>query len=44
MELADSVVDPNTSNLDPDTEFWTNFDPDPGLCYQYIGTYIFKTI
>ena len=26
-----SVVDPNTLNLDPDTEFWPNLDPDPGL-------------
>ena len=25
-----SVVDPNT--LDPDPEFWPNWDPDTGLC------------
>ena len=33
------VVDPNTLNLDPDPEFWPNFDsdsgPDPGLGYQF---------
>ena len=29
-----SVTDPNTLNLDPDPEFWTNLDPDPRL---YIG-------
>ena len=31
-----SVVDPNTLNfLEPNLEFWLNFDPDPGLpmCY-----------
>ena len=28
-----SVVDPNTSTLDPDTEFLPNFDLDPGLYY-----------
>ena len=27
-----SFVDPNTLNLDPDSEFWPNLDPDPGLC------------
>ena len=37
----DSVVDPNTLNLDPAPEFWPNLepcpgpDPDPGLNYQY---------
>ena len=32
-----SVVDLDTLNLDPDTEFWYryNLDPDPGLCYQF---------
>ena len=25
----------NTKKLDPYPEFWTNLDPDPGLCYQY---------
>ena len=25
-------MDPNTSNLDPDHEFWLNLDPDPGFC------------
>ena len=24
-----SVVDPNTLNLDPDSGFWPNLDPDP---------------
>ena len=34
-------MDPNTLNLDPDTGFWTNLDPDPGpdsdpgLYYQF---------
>ena len=30
-------MDPNTLNLDPDpnTEFWPNLNPDPGLCYQF---------
>ena len=23
------TVDPNTLNLDPETEFWSNLDPDP---------------
>ena len=27
-----SVVDPNTSNLDPDPEIWFNLDPK--ICYQ----------
>ena len=29
-----SVVDLTTLNLDPDPEFWPNYDPDPdaGLC------------
>ena len=31
-----SVVDPKTLKLDPDPEFWTNSDPDPGLCNQII--------
>ena len=26
-----SGVDPNTSNLDPDPEFWFNVGPDPGV-------------
>ena len=30
-----SVVDPNTSDLDPDPEFWNNLYPDPGLDYQF---------
>ena len=31
-----SVVDPNTFFLDPDPEFWTNLDPNPGwLCYKF---------
>ena len=25
----DSVVDPNTLNLDPDPGFWSTLDPDP---------------
>ena len=25
----------NFSVLDPDPEFWPNWDPDPGLCYQF---------
>ena len=43
--LPNSVVDPNTlnldpdpgfwPNLDPDPGFWPNLDPDPGLYYQY---------
>ena len=30
-------MDPNTLHLDPDSEFWPHFDPDPdpGLCYQF---------
>ena len=30
--LKNSVVDPNTLNLDPDLDpgFWPNLDPDPG--------------
>ena len=24
----------NSSNLDPDPEFWLNLDPDPKLCCQ----------
>ena len=31
--IPGSVVDPNTLKLDPDTEFWSNLDPDPGLQY-----------
>ena len=31
--ISNSVVDPNTLNLDPDPEFWSNLDPDPVLCY-----------
>ena len=27
-----SFVDPDTLNLDPESEFWPNLDPDPGLC------------
>ena len=34
--LLSSVVDPNTFFLDPDPEFWTNLDPNPGwLCYKF---------
>ena len=32
---VESVVDPNTLNLDPDPGFWPNLDPDPELCYQF---------
>ena len=36
--IFNSLVDPNTLNLDPDPEFWLNLDlgpdPDPGLYYQ----------
>ena len=34
--LVIGVVDPNTLNLDPDSdpEFWLNLDPDPGLCIK----------
>ena len=31
--IPGSVVDPNTLKLDPDTEFWSNLDPNPGLQY-----------
>ena len=34
--LIPSVVDPNTMNLDPDPEFCPNFNPDPGLCYEFV--------
>ena len=30
-----SAVDPNTFNLDPGPEYWTNLDPNPGICYQF---------
>ena len=32
-----SVFDPNTFNFDHDRdpEFWSNLDPDPGLCFQF---------
>ena len=30
-----SAVDPNTLNLDPDTELWSSLDPDLVLCYRY---------
>ena len=33
IPVPGSVVDPNTLKLDPDTEFWSNLDPDPGLQY-----------
>ena len=29
MSVVDSVVDPNTLNLDPG--FWPNLDPDPSV-------------
>ena len=28
--VVNSVVDPDTLNLDPDPGFWPNMDPDPG--------------
>ena len=31
-----SVVDPNTLNLDPDSGFWPNLDPDPGLYNKFL--------
>ena len=30
-----NAMDLNTLNLDPDPEFWSNLDSDPGLCYQF---------
>ena len=27
--------DPYTLTLDPDPEFWTNLDPDPGIGYKF---------
>ena len=32
-----SVVEcgPNTLNLDPDSGFWSNLDPDPGPYYKF---------
>ena len=27
-----SFVDPNSWNLDPDTDFWSSMDPDPQHC------------
>ena len=29
------VVDPNTFKFNPDTEFWHNLNPDPGLCHKF---------
>ena len=37
--VASSVVDPNTLNLDPDPEFSSNLDLDPGLCYKFLKNY-----
>ena len=31
MRVFISVVDPNILNLDPDSEFWPNLNPDPEL-------------
>ena len=33
--LSSSAVDPNTLNLNPDAEIWSNLDPDSGLCYKF---------
>ena len=39
--VVNSVVDPDTLNLDPDTGFWPDLYPDPGqdtnpgLCCQF---------
>ena len=30
MKVKNSVVEPNTLNLDPDPEFWPNLVPDQG--------------
>ena len=35
-----SVVDPNTLNLDPDTEFWTNLAQDPKHWQQELRTWL----
>ena len=42
MISATRVVDTNTWNLDPDPEFWPNWDrdpeldPGPGICYSIL--------
>ena len=41
LQLATSIVDPNTFNLDPDPEFLHNLDPGPGLCYKFSRNTIF---